>query len=110
MSARRALCVFAAMICWFIEPLAVRAQEATKGEGTKEGTRPAKTLDASYVTDDFFAAVAIQPARLMTSPALKGLPVADVAKGMKEQFGVEPQQIEQVILLLPRDFAVGFPT
>ncbi len=71
----------------------------------QEAARAGKPLDVSYITDDFFAALVIQPARLMASPGLKGLPVEELSKGLKEQIGVEPGQVEQVILLAPREFS-----
>src|SRR5688572_2882260 len=62
--------------------------------------KPAKGVDTAYVSDDFFAAIVVHPARMLKSPALKELPLEAVSAAMKETVGFEPQQIEQVTLLL----------
>ncbi len=61
-----------------------------------------KPLDLTYVTDDFFAAVVIHPARLLKSPLADALPLAPWPEWVKEGMGVELDQIDQVIVMLPR--------
>lgn len=77
------------------------------GFAAAQEAAPAKGLDVTYVNDDVFAAVVLHPSRVLKSPALKDVPLAAVATAMKEAVGFEPQQVEQVMLLL--SFAEAFP-
>ncbi|MCI0684112.1 MAG: DUF1559 domain-containing protein [Gemmataceae bacterium] len=61
----------------------------------------ARPLDLTYVTDDFFAAVVVHPARLVKSPLVDALPLPPWA-WLKERSGIDPEQVEQAIVLLPR--------
>ncbi len=79
------------------------AQETTGGQKSPAGQKSSgKPLDVSYVTDDFFAAVVVHPARLWKSPGLKELPLDAAATAIKEYVGLDPRQVEQVMLLVPR--------
>jgi len=76
--------------------------------GTKE-TAPdagkANSLDLAYVTPDFFAAAVVFPQRIVSSPALKGLPVDGLLEKVEETIGVNPRELEQAIVLVepPQD-------
>ncbi|MCH8923078.1 MAG: hypothetical protein IIA67_08030, partial [Planctomycetes bacterium] len=69
-----------------------------------------KTLDSTYITDDFFAALVIHPSQMERSSAWSTLKLERFASFMKEEFGVEPKQMEQVMFLLPsnlQDLGLG---
>jgi len=81
------------------------------GAQAQEAKTPS-ALDVTYITDDYLGAVVINPARLMASPALKGQPSEQLVALIK-RYGLEPRQIEQIILLLPaprRGERFGFDT
>jgi hypothetical protein len=61
---------------------------------------PATSIDVSYVSDGYLAAIVVHPARLATAPTVKP-EIEPLAKALTEQFGVEPGQVEQILLLWP---------
>jgi hypothetical protein len=96
MALRRTMLLLIALALLLVKPARIVAQNEA---------RPAKTLDVSHISDDFFAALVIHPARLMASPGLKGAPLEEFSKIVQEHVGLEPSQLEQVILLLPRQMS-----
>jgi hypothetical protein len=71
------------------------------GASNAEEKALAKPLDVSFISDEYIAALVVHPGRLLKSPALKELPLDEVATAIQTGFGVDPRQIEQAIVLLP---------
>ena len=58
-------------------------------------------IDLSYVTPNAVAAVIIHPKRVLTDPdMMKGLPVDMLKAGAKESLGIDPFEIEQVMVIV----------
>jgi hypothetical protein len=64
--------------------------------------QPPGKLDLAYVTDDFFAAMVVRPATLLKSPLIEALPIVGWTESIKAGTGIELEQIEQLVVLLPR--------
>ncbi len=96
------MCLRRTMLFQLAIGLVVAAGVAAQETATSTSAKP---LDVAYVSDDFFAALVVHPARLLASPSLKGLPLEEASKALKDQLGIEPGQVEQVMLLLPRQMS-----
>ena len=57
-------------------------------------------LDTTYVTAEFFGAIAIHPRRLAQSDLLSGLPLDELLSDFVGNTGVDPRQVEQILFLL----------
>jgi hypothetical protein len=62
---------------------------------------PGNGLDVSLVTDDYFAAVVVHPARLVKSPMVAAFLKQPMFAGQIEQIGVAPEEVERLMVLVP---------
>jgi len=85
-------------IAWFlvivtaVSPSLALAQPPTEPREDK--------IDLSYVTPDGLLAAVLRPRRALTSPAMETLPVEVFSAAGRQEFGIDPLDIEQVILVL----------
>jgi hypothetical protein len=76
-----------------------RPAEVKNGPASQERLTPAKMLDVSYIPARCIMAVIIHPADILNGGLLASLPQAEMMAGIANKFGLEPNQIEQVIVL-----------
>lgn len=95
------------------------AETPKPGENTpttptrKPGETPAARAGAlgwlGYVTDDFFAAVVVRPRKIIDSPVLKGLPVQSALDDMKSRTRLDPDVLDELVVLFRAPGANGGP-
>ena len=71
-------------------------------------------LDLSYITDDFSSAVIVHPGRMLNSDFVNelvkaGLPLEEALKEPMEEFGIDPRNVEQIMVLLDKETAAMAP-
>jgi Protein of unknown function (DUF1559) len=99
-----------------------KTEEAAKTGSDKGGDAKVslptanKPIDTRYISDDFVAAVVLHPARALESKFVKDIlaevekefgkqKVADTFAKVKQEAGVDPRKIEQVIVLIDKESA-----
>ncbi|HSG68950.1 MAG TPA: DUF1559 domain-containing protein, partial [Planctomycetaceae bacterium] len=75
---------------------------------------PQGQFDVTYITEDFTSALVLHPARLLNSPFVKalkdaGAPIDQQVSEFQENSGLDPYNIEQVIVLLDKNTAEMAP-
>lgn len=75
---------------------------------------PQGQFDVTYITEDFTSALVLHPARLLNSPFVKalkdaGAPIDQQLSEFQENSGLDPYNIEQVIVLLDKNTAEMAP-
>jgi hypothetical protein len=60
---------------------------------------PAQTIDVSFVSDDFVAAVALRPRELLAAPLMAGFVPADKVAAWAAGFALDPRQVEHALIL-----------
>ncbi len=92
---RRVLCwvLAASMAC---SPLWVYAQQSAAA-GAAAGT---KKPDLSYVTPDAVVAAVAHPQRVLSAPEMEMLPIEVLSAAGKKELGIDPLDIEQVMVIV----------
>jgi prepilin-type processing-associated H-X9-DG protein len=86
------------MICWLlivtttVSPSLCYAQAAAKPDASR-------AVDVSWIPPDAAVAVVAFPRRTLTAPAMEMLPVEVMSAAGKQQLGIDPLDIEQMIAL-----------
>ncbi|MBN1912103.1 MAG: DUF1559 domain-containing protein [Pirellulales bacterium] len=96
------LCVTLAALMAFSPSVALAQQAGSTGEAT---TSPARKLNLTYVTPGTFATAVVHPRRLLTAPEMQMLPVEVASAAGKQELGIDPAEIDQVMALIeaPQD-------
>ena len=92
------------------KPQAGPDQESEKtGDESPRPRQPALagTLDVSYVTPDFFAAVVVHPQKILRSPAVEGLPLEEALAEFEKNMGVDLRKVEQLAMFFEMPPAAG---
>jgi hypothetical protein len=79
---------------------APKRNEAPAAKSSAAQRPPKNALDLSYIAADFNAAILIHPARLLKSPILADLPTEPMFAELIKEAGVDPRNIEEILLLL----------
>ncbi len=74
-----------------------RPGQAAGGGAKVSGTA---ALDVSYLADDFFVALVVQPGRLAKSPVVAGLLEEPLLNGLVQQTGFDPRKISSVVVAM----------
>ena len=76
----------------------LQAWAQTPGAKESSTAKPSRAIDATYITSGASAAVVLRPAQLMKSPMSEFLPVEVATAAGEKYLGVDPANIEQVLL------------
>ena len=87
-------------------PLAYSQQPAAK---TPKKAAAGVKLDFRYVTPESTAAVAVQPRRVLTAPELEFLPTEVIIAAGKQHLGIDPSEVEQVLVIAEPPVPGGLP-
>ena len=66
------------------------------------GAAEARKPDLGYITPDAFAAAILYPRSILKSPQLELLPVEILSTVFKKEMGIDPVEIEQLIVSSPK--------
>ncbi len=69
----------------------------------------ADALDLTYVTQDAVAAVVLHPRAVLTDPAMQMLPLEVFSAAGKQQAGIDPADVEQIIAFVETPQGAGPP-
>jgi hypothetical protein len=89
----------------FAAPLPAQTEKPSAGKAAQTP----KPLDAAYVSDDFFAALVLHPARLLETAKANRARLDNLAAAVRHRTGIDPKLVEQVILLVPRPAGQDVP-
>src|SRR5207249_2373053 len=84
---------------FFLTRGASKPDETPSPQGNLGGEPPKRPLDLAYIPAEAGAAFMVNPRQLLQAPLAKALPLGSTDDMVKE-FGIKPEQIEQVIVLL----------
>ncbi len=65
------------------------------------GAAPAEATGLSFVSDEFFAAVVLHPARIAKSSLVKSLLEMEPVRAEMKRVGLQPADVERLMVLLP---------
>ena len=66
----------------------------------RAGDAAGPAIDVSLVTPDDFAAIVIHPRRIAQSPLVAELLKDEMIAGAIKKFGIDPSEVEQIVVLL----------
>ena len=77
--------------------------------GVPDSSRAQERIDLTFVTTEAFAAVIVHPRTVLTMPNMEMLPLEILSAVGQRDFGVDPTNIEQVILIIEPPQGPGPP-
>jgi prepilin-type processing-associated H-X9-DG protein len=93
----RAAVAWLLVIVMAMSPSMVYAQQPAAAVGKPAGG--GLKLDLGYVTPETVAAVVVHPRRVLTSPEMEMLPTEVLSAAGKKELGIDPVEIEQILLI-----------
>ncbi len=95
--------VYRGTLCWIlvvvmaVSPSLVYAQPPQTSQDAKAEAK--QTVDLSYVTPGTALAVVAHPRRVLTAPEMEMLPIEIISAAGKQELGIDPVDIEQILLV-----------
>jgi hypothetical protein len=80
-------------------PSLIYAQQITAIQAARGQAAQADDLDLSYVTPEAALGVVVHPRRVLTAPELEMLPIEVISAAGKKELGVDPVDVERVVLV-----------
>ena len=94
---RKAICWLLVLVMAVSPTMGCRQQPAAP---KPSGGKPAEKLDLSYLTPGAALVVVAHPRRVLTAPEMEMLPIEVLSAAGKKELGIDPLDVEQVMLIV----------